>query len=564
MHGSRREDRPRGRGDRGATEPQLPRPTRQRPRGARAPGRQDAPIPHPRAPRRPRPRGALAVRPDPRADRLPPQVGDNVPASPAAAPGMPDRCSRRSASTPEGRCPTGHTGGVDQLFDTGGRRAEPGHTPGGRTPVPVEEGPLAVRMRPRTLDEVVGQDHLLAEGTALRAAIERGQPHSMVLYGPPGSGKTTLARIVAAASSAAFEELSAVEAGRAEVRKVLDRAAHRRTSTGEQTILFLDEIHRFNKAQQDTLLPAVEEGLVTLIGATTENPYFEVNAALLSRTQVYELRPLSAADIEVLLRRALRAPGGVGSGGEVEEHDVADEVLAFLAARSGGDARTALAALELAAETTTPRAAITLEHAEDALQRRALRYDKDGDQHYDTISAWIKATRGSDPDASLYYLAVMLEGGEDARFIARRMVILASEDVGNADPQALQIAVAAAHAVEHVGLPEATYALAQCAIYLALAPKSNAAGRALGAARRHVREHGAKTPPAYLRSAAYPGAKKLGRGQGYDYPHDHRGHLSAQELMPDALIGERFYEPDDAEAALRERLEKIRRARRSS
>jgi putative ATPase len=409
-------------------------------------------------------------------------------------------------------------------------------------------------MRPRALDDVVGQEHVLGSGSALRTAIEQGRPHSMVLYGPPGSGKTTLARIVASAANASFEELSAVEAGRPEVRKVLERAAHRRQSSGEPTIFFLDEIHRFNKAQQDALLPAVEEGLVTLIGATTENPYFEVNAALLSRTQVYELHELSPGDVEVLLRRAL-------DRGECGDHAVADEVVEFLAARAGGDARTALGALELACETAPAGAPITLGHAEDALQRRALTYDKAGDRHYDTISAWIKATRGSDPDASLYYLAVMLEAGEDPRFIARRMVILASEDVGNADPAALGVAVAAAHAVEHVGMPEAQFALGQCAIYLALAPKSDMAKRAIGAARAYVREHGAQAPPAYLRSAAHPGARALGRGVGYDYPHDRPGHLSPQELLPDRVAGTRFYDPDDAEAAMRERLAEIRRAR---
>jgi len=334
---------------------------------------------------------------------------------------------------------------------------------------------------------------------------------------------------------------------------VLERADHRRKGTGEPTIFFLDEIHRFNKAQQDALLPAVEEGLVTLIGATTENPYFEVNSALLSRAQIYELRALSAADVEVLLRRAL-------DRGECGDHAVGDDVIAFLAGRAGGDARTALAALELACETAPDDAPITLERAEDALQRRALTYDKKGDRHYDTISAWIKSTRGSDPDASLYYLAVMLESGEDPRFIVRRMVILASEDIGNADPQALQVAVGAAHAVEHVGLPEATYALAQCAIYLALAPKSNAAGVALGRAREHVREHGAQAPPPYLQSAAYPGAAQLGRGQGYDYPHDNPGQVSDQELLPDAVAGTRFYEPTETESALAERLAAIRRA----
>jgi len=415
-------------------------------------------------------------------------------------------------------------------------------------PEPDPAEPLAARMRPRTLEEFVGQSHLLAADSALRTAIEQGNPHSMVLYGPPGSGKTTLARLVAAGSQAAFEELSAVQAGKAEVRAVIERAAHRRATAGPgaRTVFFLDEIHRFNKAQQDALLPAVEDGLLTLIGATTENPAFEVNGALLSRLRVYALKALSTEEVAVLLTRA--------ANGNADE-----EAIVFLAARSEGDARTALNALELAlataAELGDPR--VTIARAEDALQRRAVLYDKGGDRHYDYISAWIKATRGSDPDASLYYLAVMLEGGEDARFIVRRMVILASEDIGNADPAALSVATAAAAAVEHVGLPEATYALAQAAIYLSLAPKSNAAGRALAAARHHVQEHGAQSAPAWLRSGPRPGQEQA----DYDYPHDRPGHVSPQPLLPEGVAGARFYEPDAAEPELQRRLREIRKAR---
>jgi putative ATPase len=436
----------------------------------------------------------------------------------------------------------------ERLFETGGE------TP--RTGVPPEEAPLATRMRPRDLDEFVGQSHLLGVGSALRVAIESGEPHSAIFYGPPGTGKTTLARIIAARVEGAFEELSAVNAGRAEVREVIARAEERRAS-GRPTIFFLDEIHRFNKAQQDALLPAVEEGLITLIGATTENPYFEVNSALLSRAQIYEFRPLTEGEIADLLRRALSDERGLP-----EAPAVPAEALQMLAARSGGDARVALAALERAVETTQAagEGEVTIAAVEDALQRKALLYDREGDKHYDYISAWIKATRGSDVDASIYYLAVMLEGGEDPRFIARRMVIFASEDVGNADPQALVIATAAAQAVDRVGLPECTLNLAQAAAYLALAPKSNASTRAISRASAHVREHGAAEPPPYLQDAHYPGARQLGRGDGYRYPHGERDAVTDQPLAPETVRAERFYEPTERgfEAELRKRLERLR------
>jgi putative ATPase len=344
---------------------------------------------------------------------------------------------------------------------------------------------------------------------------------------------------------------------------VLERAAHRRATSGPATVFFLDEIHRFNKAQQDALLPAVEEGLVTLIGATTENPAFEVNGALLSRVRVYALQALDAEEVGTVLRRAVARDQGQEGEGEDEgpnaQVGVEEEAIDFLAARSEGDARVALNALELALATAAElgEERVGIARAEDALQRRAVLYDKGGDRHYDYISAWIKATRGSDPDASLYYLAVMLEGGEDPRFIVRRMVILASEDIGNADPAALGVAVAAAQAVEHVGMPEAKFALAQTAIYLSLAPKSNAAGRALGAAQRHVREHGAGAVPGWLRSGPRPG-QDVG---GYDNPHGHPGHLAQQELLPESVAGARFYEPDEAEGELARRLAQIRETR---
>jgi putative ATPase len=439
--------------------------------------------------------------------------------------------------------------GTESLFETPDEAR--------RTGVPPDETPLAVRMRPRDLDELAGQTHLLEPGSALRIAVESGEPHSAIFYGPPGTGKTTLARIIAARIEGAFEELSAVNAGRAEVREVIARAEERRAS-GRPTIFFLDEIHRFNKAQQDALLPAVEEGLVTLIGATTENPYFEVNSALLSRCQIYEFRALEPDEIKDLIKRALADKRGIP-----EAPRISDEALEMLATRAGGDGRVALAALERAAETTRGAAEseIGVPAVGDALQRKALLYDREGDKHYDYISAWIKATRGSDVDASIYYLAVMLEAGEDPRFIARRMVIFASEDVGNADPQALMVANAAGQAVDRVGLPECALNLAQASAYLALAPKSNASTRAISRASAHVREHGAADPPPYLQDAHYPGARKLGRGEGYRYPHDEPDAVSDQPLAPQSVRGERFYEPSDRgfEAELRDRLERLRK-----
>jgi putative ATPase len=393
--------------------------------------------------------------------------------------------------------------------------------------------PLALRLRPRTLEEFLGQTHILGEGSALRLAIEEDRVSSMILYGPPGSGKTTLARVVANTTGADFEERSAVSASVADVRSVIAAARERLGATGQRTILFLDEIHRFNKAQQDALLPAVEEGLVTLIGATTENPYFEVNSALLSRVQLYELEPLGEEELEAIIRR----------GATELSADVPGELVPLIARRAGGDARNALNILELAWQTAAAdQTALAEGHVEDAARKRPLVYDKGGDAHYDFISAFIKSMRGSDPDAALYYLAAMLEGGEDPRYVARRMIVLASEDVGNADPRALLVAVAAAQAVEHVGLPEARLNLAQAAIYLARAPKSNAVIQALGAATRDVREHGHLRPPQALRDAHYRGAKKLGRGQGYVYPHSDPSGFDVDHL-PDDLKGRRYYTP---------------------
>jgi putative ATPase len=395
-----------------------------------------------------------------------------------------------------------------------------------------EVAPLALRMRPQSLDEFVGQEQVLGEGSALRAAIEEDRVRSAIFYGPPGTGKTTLARIVANVTGAAFEELSAVSATVAQVREVLARARERLGANGRRTILFLDEIHRFNKAQQDALLPGVEEGVITLIGATTENPYFEVNSALLSRSQVYELEPLSAEEVATIVRRGAEELGA----------EVPDELVLLIAARAGGDARSAHNILELAWQTAQAAGEPLAEaHVEDAARKRPLVYDKAADAHYDFISAFIKSMRGSDPDASVYYLAAMLESGEDARYIARRMIVLASEDIGNADPRALLVAVAAAQAVEHVGLPEARLNLAQAAIYLARAPKSNASYMAIKRAAADVREKGNIQPPKALADGSWYG-RQLGKGEGYVYPHSDPAGFDV-DYLPDELKGTTYYEP---------------------
>jgi putative ATPase len=395
-----------------------------------------------------------------------------------------------------------------------------------------EIAPLALRMRPQSLDQFVGQEQVLGEGSALRLAIEDDRVGSAIFYGPPGSGKTTLARIIARMTGAEFEELSAVSATVAQVREVLARARERLGANGRRTILFLDEIHRFNKAQQDALLPGVEEGVITLIGATTENPYFEVNSALLSRAQVYELEPLSVKELETVVRRGADELGA----------DVPDELVHLIATRAGGDARSVHNIVELAWQTAQAAGEPLAEsHVEDAARKRPLVYDKAADAHYDFVSAFIKSMRGSDPDASVYYLAAMLESGEDARYIARRMIVLASEDIGNADPRALLVAVAAAQAVEHVGLPEARLNLSQAAIYLARAPKSNASYVALKRATKDVQERGNIKPPKALRDGSWYG-RQLGHGEGYVYPHSDETGFDV-DYLPDELKGTTYYEP---------------------
>lgn len=424
------------------------------------------------------------------------------------------------------------------------------------------EQPLAARMRPRTLEEFVGQSDILGPGKLLRRAIESDRLFSsIILWGPPGTGKTTLALIIANRTAAHFESLSAVLAGVADIRRVVAEAEERRNLYGKRTILLVDEIHRFNKAQQDALLPHVETGSIILVGATTENPYFEVIGPLLSRSRVFQFRPLQESETVGLLKRAL-VDSEHGYGGR--KIDITDEALDHLAEVAGGDARTALNALELAVESTSPGADGTLNIdlvvAQESIQRRALRYDRSGDEHYDTISAFIKSMRGSDPDAALYWLAKMLYAGEDPEFIARRMVILASEDVGNADPNALVVAVAAAHALQFVGLPEAQLNLAQAAIYLATAPKSNSV-LAISEALEQVERAGQVEVPDHLKDSSRDSAA-LGHGKDYQYPHSFPDHFVPQNYMPEPLEGKVLYRPSDQgyEKEIGERVRKWRQA----
>ena len=407
------------------------------------------------------------------------------------------------------------------------------------------EAPLASRIRPRTLDEVVGQQHIIGKDKLLYRAISADKLSSLIFYGPPGTGKTTLAKVIANTTSAEFTQINATVAGKKDMEEVVKAAKENLGMYGKKTILFVDEIHRFNKGQQDYLLPFVEDGTLILIGATTENPYFEVNGALLSRSVIFELKPLQKEDILTLLYRAVGdKERGMGAYNAVLEEDAAE----FLADIAGGDARAALNAVELGILTTTPSADgkihITTEVASECIQKRVVRYDKSGDSHYDTISAFIKSMRGSDPNAAVYYLARMLYAGEDVKFIARRIMICASEDVGNADPQALQVAVAAAQAVERIGMPESQLILSQAALYVATAPKSNSATNAIFDAMKAVKEQPAAVPP-HLQDSHYGGAAKLGHGIGYEYAHDFPKHFSHQQYLPDVLTDRRFYVPSE-------------------
>lgn len=422
--------------------------------------------------------------------------------------------------------------------------------------------PLAVRMRPKTLDEFVGQRHLLGDGSLLRTALEEDTIGSLILYGPPGTGKTTLARLIADLTKATFEQLNAVTAGIADLRRVIKEAKDRQAYYSERTILFIDEIHRFNKSQQDGLLPAVEDGVITLVGATTENPFFSVNSPLLSRARVIRLQPLTQEDIDAIIDRAL-TDRDRGLGGD--EWLLTDDARNHIKRVSGGDARIALGTLELASMGIPAggNKKIGLKLVEEASQVRALNYDKAGDQHYDTISAWIKSIRGSDPDAALYWLARMLEAGEDPRFIVRRLIVHASEDIGNADPMALVVACQAAHALEWVGLPEARITLGQATAYLATAPKSNASYVAIDRAIEAVRDGEGGEVPAHLRDTAYSGAKELGSGEGYLYPHSFPEGYVKQSYLPEGMDDPRFYEPVDRghERTIKERLERWRDGR---
>ena len=421
-------------------------------------------------------------------------------------------------------------------------------------------GPLASRMRPTTLDEVVGQQHIVGKDKLLYRAIKADKLSSIIFYGPPGTGKTTLAKVIAHTTSAEFMQINATSAGKKDMEEVVEQAKANQGMYQKKTILFIDEIHRFNKGQQDYLLPFVEDGTIILIGATTENPYFEVNGALLSRSVIFELKKLSADDIKTLIKRALTdKEKGMGA----YDAQIDDDALDFLADVSNGDARAALTAIELGV-LTTDRAEdgiihITIDVASECIQKRVISYDKKGDNHYDTISAFIKSMRGSDPDAAVYYMARMLYAGEDVKFIARRIMILASEDIGNADPMAMVVASSAAAAVERVGMPEAQIILSQAVTYMACAPKSNAAYNAISEAMRVVKE--TKTPPvpAHLQDAHYGAAEKLGHGVGYKYAHDYPNHYVKQQYLPDGLTDQVFYKPSDIgyEAKIQEYFKKI-------